>query len=84
MYIRTDVAFNSDKQAILVDLLLPKSKPIFVGICYRPPKQMDFFQKLEKFLIQAEDFIGFESLILGDMNINILGNNSVKTTLLRN
>ena len=56
MYIRADVAFNirsdldqSDKEAIWVDLLLPKTKTI--GVCYRPPKQMDFFQKLEKFLI---------------------------------
>ena len=45
---------------------------------------MDFFQKLENFLIQAKGFIGFESLILGDMNVKILGNNSGKTTLLRN
>ena len=45
---------------------------------------MDFFQKLEKFLIQVKDFIRFDSMILGDMNVNILGNNSVKFTLLRN
>ena len=44
IYIRSDIAFNtrldlmSDSiEAIWVDMLLPKTKPILVGSIYRPP-----------------------------------------------
>ena len=50
MYIRAGVAFNirsdldqSKIETIWVDLLLPKTKPIVIGICYRPSKTNGFF-----------------------------------------
>ena len=43
-YIRNDIPFlhrldlgSDDLEILCCDLLLPKSKPIVVGVCYRPP-----------------------------------------------
>ena len=49
------------------DLLLPKTKPIVVGVCDRPPKQNDFIEKLEeeRFKIRIDSKI----YLLGDFNI---------------
>ena len=41
MYIRKDISFSHRKLGLEIlwcDILLPKSKPIVVGACYRPPK----------------------------------------------
>ena len=50
MFIRNDLAFSllqdvkiQDIESIWIEILLPKTKPILVGACYRPPKQSDFF-----------------------------------------
>ena len=47
-YIRSDISFNirsdftDDIENIFFDILLPKLKPILVGIVYRPPDQSVF------------------------------------------
>ena len=47
-YIRSDVSFNvkgnfsSEVENIFFDMLLPKTKPILIGILYRPPGQSKF------------------------------------------
>ena len=52
-----DISFSyrndleSDNLEVLwCDILMPKSKPVVVGACYRPPKQNDFIEKLEDIL----------------------------------
>ena len=51
-YIRKDLAFNPredfspDIENVFLDILLPKSKPILVGILYRPPTASGFLDKL--------------------------------------
>ena len=53
-YIHSDLAFSrrtdveSDTLEFLaLDILLPKTKPIFIGTCYRPPKDSAYgFSKL--------------------------------------
>ena len=54
LYVRSDIAYNprpdlstDDLESLWIDLLLPKTKPILVGVCYRPPKQSNFYDLLE-------------------------------------
>ncbi len=53
-YIRSDLAFSErndlqsiNLESVWVEILLPKTKPILVGTCYRPPKDT-FFSKTWK------------------------------------
>jgi hypothetical protein len=54
-------------EVLLFELLLPKTKPIFVGTYYRPPTQSDFLDRLERFLIQVHQ--DCKIIVLGDFNI---------------
>ena len=56
-----------------MDLLPPKTKPISVGIVYRPPKETKFLQ-LFTVILHSLDILENEIFILVDMNINILQN----------
>ena len=59
---------------ICTDIVLPKTKPILVGILYRPPDKNGFAKHLE------ETFTGCNMLkkqkynLFGDFNINFLYN----------
>ena len=47
--------------------LIPKSKPIVKGVCYRPEKhekRLHFFSVLEHFYLQNDYFYGYETTIL--------------------
>ena len=55
MYIRNDIPFShrhdlgsDDLELLCCDLLLPKSKPIVVGVCYRPPNKMTLLRSLKR------------------------------------
>ena len=58
-----------DIEGIFFDILLPKTKPIFVGIFYRPPTCINLLECFNKLLddINLENEIFF----LGDFNINL-------------
>ena len=77
-YIKSDIAFNerkdfsTDIENIFFDILLPNSKPILVGIIYRPPDQSVFLSKLTDAIKGTENFEDQEVYILGDFNINLL------------
>ena len=54
IYVKSTLAFNvrSDLndpklEALWVEILLPKSKSILIGVCYRPPEQSDFLNYFE-------------------------------------
>jgi hypothetical protein len=73
-YIRSGLAFNersdlhnTNLEISWVEILLPKTKPILIGSCYRPPKQSDFLELLENVLINVRSDI--EWYLLGDFNI---------------
>ena len=77
MYIKNNLAFNcrldlleENVEALWIDLLLPKTKPIVVGVCYRPPKDSGFLDRLE--LIMSRIRSDCEVMVLGDFNINTL------------
>ena len=61
-----------DIEGIFFDILLPKTKPIFVGIIYRPPICINFLECFNKHL----DDINLENeiFLLGDFNINLFHN----------
>ena len=80
IYIRENLAFtrrpdveSDDLEFLAVDLLLPKTKPILIGTCYRPPKDKDYFSKLEKNILNSPTYMQQESYILGDFNTNVEG-----------
>ena len=75
-YIRNNICFNrknclSDNiENIFIDLLFPKTKPISVGIIYKPPSQSQFLQQIIT-EFEALD-LDNEIYVLGDFNINLL------------
>ena len=58
---------------ITFDILLPKSRPITIGVFYRPPNQANFMELIVKSfsLLNLKDD---EIYLLGDFNINLLQN----------
>ena len=75
-YIKTSISFNYHQKLsenfenILIDILLPKSTPIALGIIYRPPDQSSF---IDDFNIALKDLAsqGNKTYFLGDFNINL-------------
>ena len=77
-YIREDLCFNIQEssfsreiETVFFDLLLPKLKPISIGVFYRPPTQNSFFDTKAKDLnklLNEEN----EIYLLGDFNVNLL------------
>ena len=61
-----------DLETAWIELLLPKTKPIFVGVCYRPPKQTDFYELFETAYCKNSVCMRSECIIMGDFNTNIL------------
>ena len=84
MFIKNSLTFNVrsdigiDTESIWVDLFLPKTKPILIGVCYRPPKHNDFIEKLEQSFSNCDSIINNECIILGDFNINVASSESRK------
>ena len=78
-YIRKDLCFNTrtlhckEIENLVFDILLPKSKPITIGVFYRPPNQGEFMDLMvEKF--SNLNLKGNEIYLLGDLNINLFQN----------
>ena len=81
VYISNNFAFNprpdlhnNHVEAIWFELLLPKTKPIVVGTCYRPPNDINFFEQFEDTLSRIRS--DCELMILGDLNVNFYDSNS--------
>ena len=74
IYIKDTLAFNPQTdldnehlEALWIDILMNKSKPILVGCVYRPPKQSNFLQHFQETLSEVPT--ERETIILGDFNI---------------
>ena len=61
-----------DIEGIFFDISLPKTKPIFVGIIYRPPNSINFLECFNK--NQDDINLNNEIFWLGDFNANLLHN----------
>ena len=53
-------------------MLLPKTKPILVGILYRPSGQSKFLNNLSTAISRNNNLDNQEVYILGDLNINLI------------
>ncbi|XP_060607821.1 uncharacterized protein LOC132759963 [Ruditapes philippinarum] len=83
LYIHEDLAFTERQdletehlEIVWADLLLPKTKPILINSCYRPPKQsyVDFLNMFETVLSKIRS--DTECFFLGDLNIDWLDKTS--------
>ena len=78
-YIRQGLCFNTrplnskEIEDIIFDILLPKPKPITIGVFYRPPNQANFVELIVKYIsfLNPKDN---EVYLFGDFNINRLQN----------
>lgn len=73
-YIRNDIAFkerfdldNASLEWLWFEVLLPKTKPIVLSACYRPPNQTNFSDLFEQVLFSLRS--DSEWFILGDIII---------------
>ena len=79
-YIRSDIDylqkcfFPREIENSFVEILLPKTKPVIVGIIYRPPNQSNFLEIINANFYKL-DTDTKEWYILDDFNINIYRNN---------
>ena len=79
-FIKDDLSYNirekfSDEiESIVLDIMLPKTKPILIGVVYRPPDKMDFLEHFSEAIVNSENFDNQEVYILGDFNINVRNN----------
>merc|ERR1712105_317566 len=81
-YIRDDLAYNicqdfnnSDLEDLWFEILLPKSKPLYVGICYRTNDNKKFVECLENTFTKLRN--DCDLLLLGDINICLLKNTNI-------
>lgn len=62
---------NAAVEAVWLEMFIPKSKYILLGICYGTPDWNDFSERLEESLIGSKYNIGQETIILGDLNTDM-------------
>lgn len=65
---------------IWIEIVFPSSKPILLGLYYRPPSQNMFFEEFEANMSKAAE-LRREMIIIGDFNEDSL-NKSIKKTKL--
>ena len=59
-----------------------QTRPILIGICYRPPRQCDFYELFELTFNEGND--SSECILLGDFNTNVLVLSRILVNVLRN
>ena len=69
--IKTKSNFCINTDSIFIEIFLPKSKPVLIGILYRPPNKYDFVNCLERTFSETNAFESQECYLLGDININL-------------
>ena len=65
-------SFCSNTESIFVDIFLPKSKPILLGILCRPPDKSDFVKYINNVFTETGVLDKQERYPLGDLNINLI------------
>ena len=81
-YIRKSLSYNHQTsfcrniESIFIDIFLPKSKTIFVGVLYRPPNKPDFIEHLNNSLKESNISNIPECYLISDFNVNLSSGNS--------
>ena len=74
--------FSTEIENIFFDIQLPKSKPILVGVLYRPPITSGFLDKLTLAISKTDNFDNQEVYVLGDLNINLSSKDDLSRIIL--
>ena len=75
-FVKNSISYNRkpnfciNTESIFIEIFLPKSKPVLIGILYRPPDKYDFVNCLERTFSDTNVFQSQECYLLGDININ--------------
>ena len=64
--------FSSEIENIFFDILLHRTKPILVGVLFRPPDQSRFLERLSSAISNSSNSDNQEVYIVGDLKINLL------------
>ena len=76
IYTRNDFIFKlrddicTTLETVWAELYLPKTKPILIDVCYRPPKHTDFFNVLEQCCLDCNCFTNKEVIMMDDFNVD--------------
>ena len=71
LYIVTETVLGSNTESILADIFVPKSKPILVGILYRPPNKSEFVKHINNAFTETGVLDKQECYLLGDLNTKV-------------
>ena len=77
-YIKSLIAYSckdyfcSNTKSIFVDIFLPESKQILLGILYRPPNKSDFVKHINNVSTETVVLDKQDCYLLGDLNINLI------------
>lgn len=79
VYIRLDLHFsfrpdlvNDNAEILMIDICLPRTKPILLGVCYRAPQHNSFYDHLENVLLNCPKLMKNECILIGDFNTDAL------------
>ena len=76
-FVKNSISYNRkpnfciNTESIFIEIFLPRSKPILIGILYRPPDKYDFVNCLECTFSDTNVFESQECYLLSDFNINL-------------
>ena len=65
-------SFCSNTAIFLLTFFLPKSKPILLGILYRPPDKLDFVKQVKNVFRETGVLNKQERYLAGNLNINVI------------
>ena len=76
LFFKSSVSYNRkpsvciNTESIFIEIILPKSKPVLIGILYRPSDKYNFVNCLERTFSKINVFESQKCYLLGDININ--------------
>ena len=70
-------SFCRNIESIFMDVFLPKSHPILVGVLYRPLDKLDFIENFNNNLKESNISDTQECYLVGDFNVNLLSVNKM-------
>ena len=76
-FVKNSISYNRkpnfciNTESIVIEIFLPKSKPVLTGILYRPPDKYNFVNCRERTFSGTNVLESQECYLLGDININL-------------
>ena len=76
-FVKNSISYNRkpnfciNTESIFIEISLPKSKPVLIGILHRPSIKYDFVNCLERTFSDINIFESQECYLFDDININL-------------